>query len=53
MYIHFHNIVRLCDVLPNFPSLQVKQRAIISNKGDIEELPLELRNSLRLRILGN
>ena len=29
-------------VLPNFPSLQVKQSTIISNKQDVHEFPHEL-----------
>ena len=36
-----------------FLSLQVKRRAIISNKHGIYELPHELPNELGLRILGN
>ena len=36
-----------------FFSPQVKQRLIISNKHGIYELPHELPNDLRLRILGN
>ena len=36
-----------------FLSPQVKQCAIITNKYGIYELPYELRNNLRLRILGN
>ena len=34
-------------------SLQVKRNAIISNKHNIYELPYELSNDLRLRILRN
>ena len=37
------------DVLPNFPSSQVKQSTIISNKQGVYELP----NDVRLRILEN
>ena len=48
-----HNILRLFDVLPNFLSHQVKRRVIISNKDGIYELPHELPNDLRLRILRN
>ena len=40
---HFHNILRLLDVLPNF----------VTYKRGIYELPQELLNNLRLRILGN
>ena len=36
-----------------FLSPQVKQSAIISNKYTIKELPHELLNDLRLKILGN
>ena len=36
-----------------FLSPQVKQRVITSNKHGINELPHELPNDLRLRILGN
>ena len=50
----FHNIFRIFDVLPNFPFTgQVKRWAIITYKHDIHELPHELPNDLRLRILGN
>ena len=42
----FHNILRLLDVLPNFPFPQVKRSTIISNKA-------ELPNDLRLTISGN
>ena len=34
-------------------SLQVKRCAIITYKHGIHELPHELKNDLRLRILGN
>ena len=37
----------------NFLSPQVKGSVIISNKYGIYELPHELLNDLRLRILGN
>ena len=36
-----------------FPSPQEKRCAIITYKHDIYELPNELPNNLRLRILGN
>ena len=36
-----------------FTSPQLKQSVIISNKHSIHELPQELPNDLRLRILGN
>ena len=50
-YNHFPNILRLFDVLPNFPfttSETMKRCAIITYKHSIYELP-----HLRLRILGN
>ena len=50
---HFHNTLKLFDVSPNFPFTQVKQCAINTYKHGIYELPHELRNSLRLRTLGN
>ena len=61
IYNQFHNILRLLDILPNFPkfryftkvSPQVKRCAIITYKHDIYELPHEFQNKLRLRILGN
>ena len=52
-YNHFHNILRLFDVLPNFLSPQAKRCTIITYKHGIHELPHELLNNLRLRILGN
>ena len=52
-YNHFHNILRLFDVLPTFISREVKRCAIIYHKHGIFELPDELLNDLRLRILGN
>ena len=36
-----------------FLSPQVKRSVVISNKHDIYELPHELLNNIRLRILGN
>ena len=50
---HFHNILRLFYVVPNFLSPQVKRWAIITYEHGIYELPLELPNELSLRILGN
>ena len=50
---HFHNVLRLFDVLPNFPYTQVKRCAIVIYKHSIYELPHELPKDLRLRILGN
>ena len=48
---HFHNILRLLDVLPNSPF--TTSEMIITYKHGIYELPHELLNDLRLRILGN
>ena len=53
IYNHFHNILRLFDILSNFFSPQVKRTVIVSNKYGIFELPHELPNNLRLRILRN
>ena len=44
---HFHNILRLFDVLPNLFSPQVKRCAIITYKHGMYELPHELPNGLR------
>ena len=52
-YNHGHDILRLFDTLPNFFSPRVKGSMHISNKHGIYELPHELPNDLRLRILGN
>ena len=53
-YNQLHNILRLFDVLPNFPFTQVTLCAIITyNKHRIYELPHQLPNNLRLRILEN
>ena len=49
-YNHFY-ILRLFDVI--FLSPQVKRCTIITYKHGIYELPHELPNDLRLRILGN
>ena len=48
----FLNILRLFNVLPRFLSPQVKQCAIITYNHSIYELPYQLPNYLRLRILG-
>ena len=48
-----HNILRLFDILPNFPFTTSERILIISIKYGIHELPHELLNALRLRILGN
>ena len=50
---YFHIISRLFDVYQIFLSPQVKRWAIITYKRGIYELPHELPNDLRLRILGN
>ena len=49
-YNHFHNVLRLFDV---FLSPPVKRCAIITYKEGIYELPHELPNNLRLKILEN
>ena len=49
----FHNILRRFNVLPNFLSPQVKQSVIVIYKYGIQQLPYELPNNLKLRILGN
>ena len=40
-------------VLLNYPLRQVKRCVIITYKHDIYELPHDLQNDLRFRILGN
>ena len=52
-YIHGHNILRLFDTFPNFLFPQVKRDLIISNQHGIYQLPHELPNDLRLRIIVN
>ena len=52
IYNRGHNILRIFDVSP-YSNFQVKRSAIIRNKYGICELPEELPNDLRLRILGN
>ena len=52
-YSHFHNILRLFDVLPNLISPQVKRCMIIAYKHGIYKLPHEFPNDLRLNTLGN
>ena len=52
----FHNILRLFDVLTNFPfttSETMRCETIITYKHYMYELPRELSNNLGLRILGN
>ena len=46
-------LLRLFDVLQVFLSPQVKRCTIITYKHGTQELPHELWNDLRLRILGN
>ena len=48
-----HNILRPFDVLPNFLLTTSETKRDYSNKHGVDELPLELWNDLRLRILGN
>ena len=50
-YGHCHNILRLFDILPNFPF--TTSETIITNTDGMYKLPHELLNDLRLRILGN
>ena len=52
-YNHFHNILRLFDDLPNFPFTTSETMGDITYKYSIYELPHELSNDLRLRILEN
>ena len=49
----FCNILGLFDVVPNFFSPKVKPFTSITYEHGIYELPHELRNDLRLRMLGN
>ena len=46
---HFHNMLTIFDVLPNFLSPQVKRCAFITYEHGIYELPNELPNDLRFR----
>ena len=50
---HFHNILKLFEVLPIFFSSQVKRYAIITYKHSRHNLPHEMLNNLRLKILEN
>ena len=52
-YNQFHNILRLFDVLTNFPFTTSERCASITYKHGMYELPRELANDLRLRILVN
>ena len=49
----FHNILRLFDVLPNFPFTASKTMCDYYLKQGISELPHEFLNDLRHRVLGN
>ena len=46
-YNHFNNNLRFFDVLPNFPFTTSETMR------DLYELPHELTNDFRLKILGN
>ena len=48
IYNHFHNILRLFDVLPNFLFTTSETMRDYHHKHDIYELPHELLNDLRL-----
>ena len=52
-YNHFHNILRLLMFYQIFLLPQVNRWAIMTYKHGIYELPHELPNDLRLRILRN
>ena len=52
-YNHLYNILRLFDVLPNFRFTASETMGTYYYKHGIYELPHELTNNLRLRILGN
>ena len=52
-YNYFHNILRLFDVLTNFPFTKSETMCDYYSKHGICELPYELPNKLKLRILGN
>ena len=52
-YNQFHNILRLFHVYQIFLSLKVERSTIITCTHGIYELPHELPNNLKLRILGN
>ena len=49
-YNQFHNILRLFDVLPNFPFTTSETMGYESYKHGIYELPHDLPNDFRLRI---
>ena len=48
-YNQFHNILRLSDVLPNFPFTTSERCAVITFKHGTHELPHEFPNDLRVR----
>ena len=52
-YIHFHNILRLFDVLPNLPYTTSESNAIITYKCSMCELSQKFANDSRLSIPGN
>ena len=52
-YNQFHNTLKLFDVLPNFPFTASETMIVITYKHGMYELPHELPNDLRFRILGN
>ena len=56
IYNHFHNILRLFDVLPNFPLTTSETMRNFNYKHGKYEMPHKLLNDLRfndLRKLGN
>ena len=52
-YNQFHNILRLFDALANFSFTTSERCASITYKHGMYELPRELTNDLRLKILVN
>ena len=53
LYIHFHKILRLFYVLPNFNFTASEMMGNYYLKHDIDELLHDFPIDLRLRILGN
>ena len=51
--IPFHSIMRLFDILPNFPFAKIQPMRDYSYEHGIYELSNELPNKLRLSILRN
>ena len=47
---HFHGILRLFDVLPNFHFPHAKRCAIITYENDIYELPQEMTNDFKILV---